>query len=144
MKFKRVLVAVDETSIAAHAAEVASEIGRGLQAELAFVYVVVPPPNPPMETLVSQEQLVAVASLEARQLLSKFTERTSGQSKPMQFIRVGEAAAEILATAKEWSADMVVIGSHGRGGIKRLVLGSVAESVMRRARCPVLVVRPPE
>lgn len=43
--------------------------------------------------------------------------------------------------AKEWPADLIVIGSHGRGGVKRALLGSVAEGVMRHAPCPVLVVR---
>jgi nucleotide-binding universal stress UspA family protein len=44
--------------------------------------------------------------------------------------------------AKEWPADVIVIGSHGRAGVTRVLLGSVAEAVMRHAPCPVLVVRP--
>ena len=52
-------------------------------------------------------------------------------------------AEEILTAAKEGSADLVVVGTHGRGGLGRFFLGSVAEAVLRRADCDVLAV-PPE
>jgi nucleotide-binding universal stress UspA family protein len=57
-------------------------------------------------------------------------------------VRVGQAAPEILALAGEVGADLIVVGTHGRSGIRRLVLGSVAESIVSGASCPVLVVRP--
>ncbi len=57
-------------------------------------------------------------------------------------IRGGHAAREILAAAEEQEADLLVIGTHGRGGVEHLLLGSVAEKVVRRAPCPVMVVPP--
>jgi nucleotide-binding universal stress UspA family protein len=57
------------------------------------------------------------------------------------FMRRGNVVQEILAQAKASRADLVVIGSHGRGGVQRLVLGSVAEKVLRLATCPLLTVR---
>jgi nucleotide-binding universal stress UspA family protein len=59
--------------------------------------------------------------------------------------RTGEPAAEIVAYAEEWECDVIVLGTHARRGLERLVLGSVAEAVTRHARCPVLIVpvRPP-
>jgi nucleotide-binding universal stress UspA family protein len=66
------------------------------------------------------------------------------QPAPLEFIHVGKTATEIVKAAKDWSADLIVIGSHGRGGVDRLLLGSVAEAVMRHAACPVLVVRAEE
>jgi nucleotide-binding universal stress UspA family protein len=56
--------------------------------------------------------------------------------------RVGSPARHLVAFAVELDADLVVVGTHGRRGIARMLLGSVAASVLRRARCPVLVVRP--
>lgn len=56
--------------------------------------------------------------------------------------RIGEPAEEIIRLADEAYADLIVIGTHGRSGIERLLLGSVSERVVRHAGCPVLVMRP--
>jgi nucleotide-binding universal stress UspA family protein len=56
-------------------------------------------------------------------------------------MRDGNVVREILAQVRDSRADLVVMGSHGRGGVQRLVLGSVAEKVLRQATCPVLTVR---
>lgn len=56
--------------------------------------------------------------------------------------RIGDAAEEILRLATEVRADLIVVGTHGHDGLRRLVLGSVAESVTRNAHCPVLCARP--
>jgi nucleotide-binding universal stress UspA family protein len=55
----------------------------------------------------------------------------------------GEPAREILRAAAETNCDLIVLGTHGRTGFRRLLLGSVAEQVMRRADCPVLTVNRP-
>jgi nucleotide-binding universal stress UspA family protein len=55
----------------------------------------------------------------------------------------GDAAAEIVRVAAEREADLIVISSHGRTGLGRMIFGSTAEAVVRHARCPVLVVKPP-
>jgi nucleotide-binding universal stress UspA family protein len=56
--------------------------------------------------------------------------------------RIGAPSDEILALAAEAKADVIVVGTHGRTGVQRLLLGSVAEKVLRHAPCPVMVVRP--
>jgi nucleotide-binding universal stress UspA family protein len=56
--------------------------------------------------------------------------------------RIGAAADEILGLAEEVGADLIFVGTHGHTGLKHLVMGSVAERVVREARCPVMVVRP--
>ena len=53
----------------------------------------------------------------------------------------GDPATAILEVARENSADLIVIGTHGRKGLLRILMGSVAESVLRGATCPVLVVK---
>jgi nucleotide-binding universal stress UspA family protein len=55
----------------------------------------------------------------------------------------GEPAAQILRVAKETKAGLIVMGTHGRTGLERILLGSVAEKVLRKAVCPVLTVRIP-
>jgi nucleotide-binding universal stress UspA family protein len=56
----------------------------------------------------------------------------------------GDAAAEIVRVAGERDADLIVISSHGRTGLGRMIFGSTAEAVVRHAGCPVLVVKPPQ
>ena len=56
----------------------------------------------------------------------------------------GNPAAEILRAAEESDCDLIVMASHGRTGAKRIMLGSVAETVLRGSRCPVLIVKTPE
>lgn len=80
------------------------------------------------------------AALE-RDLRRVLAARRASDVKVAIFMRKGHVVQEILAHAKASRADLVVIGSHGRGGVQRLVLGSVAEKVLRLATCPVLTVR---
>ncbi|MDQ3365687.1 MAG: universal stress protein [Myxococcota bacterium] len=56
--------------------------------------------------------------------------------------RIGKPADQVLAVARDVSADLIFIGSHGKTGVERLLLGSVSERVVREAQCPVMVVRP--
>ncbi len=60
-----------------------------------------------------------------------------------ELIAHGEAASEIVRVAKERQVDLIVISSHGRTGLGRMLFGSTAEAVVRHASCPVLVVKPP-
>lgn len=72
-----------------------------------------------------------------------YTQRTGKSfSRLVSHVRLEFAAEEIAQLAADVHADIVVVGTHGRRGIRRLFLGSVAEGVVRLAQCPVLVVRP--
>jgi nucleotide-binding universal stress UspA family protein len=68
--------------------------------------------------------------------------RAAGEVHFFVHSRLGHPAEEVLGLAHEVGADLILIGSHGRTGVDRLVLGSVSEKVSREAKCPVMVVRP--
>jgi nucleotide-binding universal stress UspA family protein len=75
-------------------------------------------------------------------------ERVAGQLRDSGFraealLTKGDTRETIVNSAAEWPADVIVIGSHGKGGLRRLLLGSVAEFVARHAPCSVLIARPP-
>lgn len=145
MSFKRILIAVDESALAAHAADAGIELAKLLQAEVAFIHVVdTSAATGALEIGVSADMVVAMAEQEGRNLLLAFRERAETSPPALEFFEIGKPTAKILDAAKSWPADLVVIGSHGRSGVERLLLGSVAESVARHASCPVLVVRAPE
>jgi nucleotide-binding universal stress UspA family protein len=69
--------------------------------------------------------------------------RSAGFSVTTRVVQ-SEARTGILDIAAEWRADLIVLGSHGRKGLRRFLLGSIAESVARHAQCSVLVVRIPQ
>ena len=133
MSFRRILVAVDFEPLSAHTIDVAVDLARAVGAELAFVHVADP----------EARQRLGLAVDDTRALLAAAVERAGTSPRPQELPRVGRPAPQILEAAQEWRADLVVISSHGRHGVKRVLLGSVAEEVVRHASCPVLVVRPP-
>lgn len=67
---------------------------------------------------------------------------TAGDVRFFAHARIGKAATVILALAAEVGADLIFVGSHGKTGIERFVLGSVSEQIVREAGCPVVVARP--
>jgi len=81
-----------------------------------------------------------VATNQLREVL-----RAEGASDAQPAVRVApDPAIEIVAYAKDTRTDLIIIGTHGRTGVSRFLMGSVAEHVVRTAPCPVLVVRPSE
>ncbi len=139
--FRKILVAVDSEPIAAHAADTGAELARLAGAEMAFIHVIDDALVNPADTAVQPAVLVASAKEEARKLIGDYRRRLPPPAIALEFVVIGSPSTEIVNAAKEWPADLIVIGSHGRGGIGRALLGSVAEDVMRHAPCPVLVVR---
>ena len=80
--------------------------------------------------------------MEARENLELFAQELSNKGVKVQpYLRVGYPFDEIVQMANHFDVDLIIIGSHGRGGISRLLVGSTAERVVEHARCPVLVVK---
>jgi nucleotide-binding universal stress UspA family protein len=135
-----ILHPTDFSDRAAQAFHVASALARDYGARLVVCHVYNPPPvvygefgaapPPPEET----ESL--------RERLGRW--RPTDESIEVQHYLVeGDPATEIVALAKDCGCDLVVMGTHGRTGLGRLLMGSVAEQVVRRAPCPVLTVKTP-
>jgi nucleotide-binding universal stress UspA family protein len=83
------------------------------------------------------EQEMAEAGIELERTAAALTTGTIDKR-----IEIGDVGGTVCRTALEVKADVIVVGSHGRGAIERILLGSVSEQVVRHAPCPVLVVRP--
>jgi len=132
-------------SVEAEAAEQeAVRLARRLNAELVLVHVAT-------ETPLYGEQVFAMPDVkrvyeaQARWAEERLAERAGALTReggPTRWRRrVGVVHAEIGTVAREEAADYIVIGTHGRGGLDRVMLGSVAERVVRTAPCPVITVR---
>lgn len=139
--FRKVLIAVDDSPIAAHAVDVGAELAQALHAEVALIYVIDPSLTYAPESGLSADDVKRAAESEGKRLVADLRSRLPEGLGSMQFISAGPPGPEIARAAEQWPADVIVIGSHGRRGMSRALLGSVAEAVMRHASCPVLIVR---
>lgn len=141
MPFKKVLIAVDSDPVAVHAAEVGVDLAKVVGAQVALISVIDRSAAEAAAPEVPRDELLAEAREHAASVLTDLVPRLAPGGAAESFSPEGHPGEEIVATAKAWSADLIVIGSHGRSGLGRALLGSVAEAVMRHAPCPVLVVR---
>jgi nucleotide-binding universal stress UspA family protein len=144
MKFRRILIAVDSGPIAAHAADGGVSLARELGGEVALLHAIDIASTYGTEAGVSQGQLMAEARREGKRLLAGYRQQLSLEPSTLEFIVEGKPSDEIVKAARQWPADVIVIGSRGLGGVQRALLGSVAEGVIRHAPCPVLVIRATE
>ncbi len=142
----KILLATDGSEEAAIAAHTATDVAGKTDSELHVVlvglsgaYVGMGPPEiadiPPPR----QEEL----DEEARRLLDAQVKQieAGGSTVAQAHLRVGRPDEQIVALAEEIGAGLIVMGSRGLGGLRRLLMGSVSDSVVRHAHCPVLIVR---
>ena len=142
----KVLLATDGSEEAALASRTAADIAQKTDSELHLVYVGpsleyvgMGPPEIGDIPAPTQGQL----SAEARELLDAEVEqvKVAGGTVAQAHLGLGAPDREIVDLAEEIGAGLVVMGSRGLGGIRRALMGSVSDSVVRHAHCPVLVVR---
>lgn len=152
----RILLATDGSENVAHAREAAVELSKETRSELHILYVgedaysatlVYPEATDPGR--VEWDDPVLVGQLQrqfermSRRVLDTEVSKVleAGGTVTQAHLRMGKAAAEIVDLTEELGAGLVVVGSRGLGGIRRALMGSVSDSVVRHAHCPVLVVR---
>jgi nucleotide-binding universal stress UspA family protein len=135
----KVLLATDGSKEAELAATTATDLANATNSELHVVHV-----GPFMPMLFStMEDEPARMAREARKTLDDVAGRieAAGGEVAQAHLKVGGASEEIVALAEELGAGLIVMGNRGRGGVRRALMGSVSESVVHHAHCPVLVVR---
>ena len=114
MSFHKVLTAIDDDPIAAHAAEVGMDLARSVDAQVALIHAVDPSLIFAPEAGVATDELALRAEQDGTRLMADFRERLPTGTHVQQFIPQGPPGAEIVKAAREWEADLIVIGSHGR------------------------------
>lgn len=140
MGFTRILVAVDGSAMADRALAVAVDMARGRHAALGVVHVVDAGRAGDAERGLLAAEILEDRRREAIAILRRAAERAAESVAAADLLHEGDPAEEILAAAKSWNADLIVVASHGRSGLARLVMGSVAERVVRDSTLPVLIV----
>lgn len=125
------------------ALEQAVELATRFGAELTLVHVDDRSRGPTTDATLSGPVSLARGRLELERLLGEWADDARKHtSRPVDFVLLaGDPATELLKAAAERPYDVLVMGTHGRAEVDRLVFGSVAQAVVRDARCSVLVVR---
>lgn len=143
----KALLAVDGSAEAEKAARAAAELCEGTGSELHVLYVApLPRASVSPETLAwypdAIDRLEEIGERDGRPVLEEQVRKlsASGGEVAGAHLKVGRADEEVVALAEELGAGLVVVGNRGRGPLRRTLLGSVSDSVVRHAHCPVLVV----
>ncbi|MDX2278096.1 MAG: universal stress protein [Saprospiraceae bacterium] len=141
--FKRILIAVDSSPFSLKTAKVGFQLVHALDAEVALLYVIDrTKESVNIETGPTREQSEMILLKEAQETLEQMIKMYNGAKQLYKFTPEGFPKEEILNTAKEWEAGVIVIGTHGRTGLSHFFQGSIAEYVVKHANVPVLVIPP--
>ena len=141
MAYKKILIAVDSSEYSMKAAKKGLELAHQLEAKAALIFVIDRSKAiGNIDAGIIQEQALIILKKEAEQALDELSEMYNG-NELMRFMPEGNPEEDIIKTAENWNADLLVMGTHGRTGLKRLFMGSVAEHVIRHSVIPVMVVR---
>lgn len=141
---RRILFATDFSDASRPAAQRAVSLAKDNGAELVVVHVYEPPVRPAVDAFLVPrvyDEFEAEVRSQADQGLAPIVARAAGAgvaARPLVLRGVADEA--ITRAAKDEAADLVVVGTHGRGGVARLLLGSVAARVVSSSPCPVLTV----
>jgi nucleotide-binding universal stress UspA family protein len=151
----KILLATDGSSEAELATRTAVDLGKQTNSELHVIHVwdiattallypeATNPEGVELPDPILVEDIERSVEQRGRELLDAEVERvrSAGGTVAQAHLMMGEAAREIVHLAEDIEAGLVVMGSRGHGGIRRTLMGSVSDSVVRHAHCPVLVVR---
>ncbi len=142
--FKKIVCPIDFSEFTEDTVNYGVAIAKKFEAELHLLHVI---PNlnyfTPYESFLTPENLVAIEKNIEKEIEGDFQKVMKKIDVPVKkVIKTGVTFVEIIDYVKAENIDLVVMGTHGRSGFEHILLGSVAEKVVRRSPCPVLTVRP--
>jgi nucleotide-binding universal stress UspA family protein len=148
MKIKHILVATDLSPEAMSGIPAVADLARSVEARITLLHVVevfaARPHGAPLAPPVSPAENTAAMESARTRLEERRAAYGADVDIEVKLVTGGDAAEEITAYAVAHAADLIAVTTHGRTGLKRLALGSVAEAVIRHSRVPVLVLPLPK
>ena len=140
-----ILAPLDFSSATAQVVAEATELARALQARLILLHIT-PPPFIAADDIGAAELIVdltEIAKKSATRDLARWKKKLQEDGLTVETLHsVGAPVAQIVQAASDESADYIVLGSHGHGALYDLLVGSTATGVLKKARCPVMLVAP--
>lgn len=144
---QKVLIAIDGSTHSDKIIDYGVFLAKKMQAEIGVVHInEIPMAAPFMVDPLSNEPSTMImevmqAQESANKELFKYIQKKWGSEIPLHtYTKVGKPKDEILAVANEYKADLLILGTHGRAGFDHFISGSVAEDVVRKSTCPVLII----
>jgi len=140
---KKLLVCVDFSDVTPAIIECAIRLAKAFHEQVVLLHVAMQEPDSAVLDNVSnmvREEWAEIFEEEHRQLLAIRDEMLQSDGKVTALIAHGDPASKIIESASEIHADMILLGSHGHGFLAHIFLGSVAEHVLRKSTCPVVIV----
>jgi nucleotide-binding universal stress UspA family protein len=141
MDIKRILVPIDFSEASLNALASVRDLGKRFGAKLLLLYVVEPIYVADPYLAASPDVLDAQWDMAKEEMTRIGADLKKQGQRVHTMVRGGVAAQVIVDTATSTGADLIVMGTHGRTGLTHMLIGSVAEKVLRTASCPVLTVR---
>ena len=140
MPYQKVLIAVDDSEHSMKVAEHGINLSSQLSASIAIVFVIDPAKvNKDAESGRLPQEQIAKLKMEADKIINGITKQFN-ECKFERFLPEGKPSEEIVTIASDWGADLIIMGTLGKTGIKRLLLGSTAENTLRLSHTPILIV----
>lgn len=141
MAYSKILIAVDNSSFSLKAAKAGFELAHQLKAGVGLIFVIDKSKEAINADLgITAEQSATTLLKQAEDTIEQLIKMYDGVSDVFRFTPEGFPKKEIINIAKEWEADIIVMGTHGRSGISHILMGSVAEYIIKHAPIPVMVV----
>ncbi len=143
----KILIAVEDSPYSDQAVSYGFALARKFEAEIALVHVNEIPVSTPYiadpllnESPVMIPEMMQIQEEASKNLFDRIQKQYGEDIILYTYSKIGRPKDEILATADECKADLIIMGTHGRTGFDHFISGSVSESVTRRAKCPVLII----
>ncbi len=143
---RKILVPIDFSDYSKNALRYAVNFAKLFNAEIILIYVVEPIIYPPDFSMgqIAIPTVTTEFDERAREELNKLAKNEIPTDvKVTTLIKSGKPFVEIIDTASEADADLIIIATHGHSGVEHILFGSTAEKVVRKAPCPVLTLREP-
>jgi len=139
MNYRKILIAVDDSPIAEKVATTGYQLGQQLNAEIAVLSVV---DNAFLMTDggITPKEMAEIIKNDFKKSQQLLIDKVFKNYKVWTFVEEGKPYEMILKIAIEWEADLIIIGTHGRTGLSHLLMGSVAENVVRHSKIPIMVI----
>ena len=136
---KKILIAIDDGPTSEKIASIGFQLGQQLNAEIALVSVV---DTTALMTDggVTPDELADIIKNDLKKSQQMLVDKVFKDYKVWTFVEKGKPFEAILKVAEEWEADLIVLGTHGKTGISHLLMGSVAEKVIRHSTRPLFVI----